>query len=234
MKSHSVSISEIIQINGENCLRIEHAIFQQARAGQYLQAFGTGENELLPILLFPCQSPGQGWIFCGNFPRSWQPGMQLHLRGPRGNGFHLPPLAKKVALTSLDQVHLNRLLPLAFEALENGAEVCILTGTHPSDLPPEIELLPLDELHQIKNWADYLAACLPPAGVAVFQQELEINLGRNDKLQVEVMLDVPVICDEVSACGICAVNTGKGWKLACKDGPVFPLAELMIEDSANG
>jgi hypothetical protein len=34
-------------------------------------------------------------------------------------------------------------------------------------------------------------------------------------------------CAGLAACGVCAVQTRRGWKLACVDGPVFDLKEIM-------
>ena len=34
-------------------------------------------------------------------------------------------------------------------------------------------------------------------------------------------------CGGAAECGICAVPFGRGWKLACKDGPVFELNPLL-------
>jgi NAD(P)H-flavin reductase len=37
----------------------------------------------------------------------------------------------------------------------------------------------------------------------------------------------PMPCGGLAECGVCAVTTRRGWKLACKDGPVFDLGELI-------
>jgi len=37
---------------------------------------------------------------------------------------------------------------------------------------------------------------------------------------------VPMPCGGLGDCGLCAVDLKRGWKLACKDGPVFDLNEL--------
>jgi NAD(P)H-flavin reductase len=34
-------------------------------------------------------------------------------------------------------------------------------------------------------------------------------------------------CGGVADCGACAVETRLGWKLACEDGPVFDLIDLL-------
>lgn len=234
MKTHSVSISGLEQINGEVCIQLKTLPFVVPTAGQFFQAFAAESNDLLPTLLFPCRLAHDELVLCGDIPKSWMPGTELHLRGPRGNGFHLPPLTRRVALTTLDTISLNRLLALADFALANRAEVTLFTGQHLSDLAPEIEVLPLEELSQAKDWADYLAAVLQPGQVNDFRNGLQLNSGKITPLTAEVMLDTPMPCDESSACGACAVYTSRGWRLACKDGPVFALDDLLSEDGSLG
>lgn len=234
MKTHSVIISGLEQINDEVCIQIKTPSFLQPVAGQFFQAFAADPDDLLPILLHPCRISAAELVLCGEIPKSWAPGTELHMRGPRGNGFHLPPLAHRVALTTLDRFSLNRLMPLAETALARNAEVTLFTDLPLSDLAPEIEVLPLDELSQARDWADYLAAVLLPNQVNTFRNGLQLNGGRKTPCTAEVMLEVPMICDETSACGVCAVTTSRGWRLACKDGPVFALDDLHIEDGSLG
>jgi dihydroorotate dehydrogenase electron transfer subunit len=234
MKTHSVKIIGLEQINNEVCVQVKTQPYLQPIAGQFFQAFTADSQDLLPTLLYPCRVSSTELLLCGDIPKSWAPGTDLHLRGPRGNGFHLPPLTRRVALTTLDQCHVNRLLALADAALANRAEVSLFTNQHPSDLAPEIEVLSLDELIQAKDWADYLAAVLPPGQVKTFRNGLQLTAGRKTPFSAEIMLELPMICDESSACGVCAVVTNRGWRLACKDGPVFALDDLVSEDGSLG
>lgn len=234
MKTHSVIISGLEQVNDEVCVQIKPQAFVQPIAGQFFQAFAAESEDLIPTLLHPCRVVATELVLCGDIPKSWAPGTELHLRGPRGNGFHLPPLTRRVALTTLDHFSVNRIMALADSALEKGAEVSLFTNQHLSGLAPEIEVLPLEELYQAKDWADYLAAVLKPNQVSTFRNELKLNAGRKTPFTAEVLLEIPMICDETSACGVCAVYTSRGWRLACKDGPVFALEELLPEDGSLG
>ena len=234
MKIQSVSISGLIQVNDEVCLNISHPTLKEIQPGQFLQVMSAEDGELLPTILYPCGMLGSSRLFSGDLPKSWQPGVEIHFRGPRGNGFHLPPLARRVAFTSLDFTSLNPLLPLADEALNNGAEVTVVSEKCLTNLAAEVEVLPLSELHQIKEWSDYLAAMIPARKITEFQRALEVQIGTNTNSQIEVLVQTPIICDEVSGCGACAVNTSRGWKLACKDGPVFSLDELVLNEGNHG
>ena len=223
MKIQSAIISEMFTINDENCLKLSTQSKFEAKAGQFLQAFGEDSDELLPTLLYPCGTDDHSLLWCGAVPPSWMPGGKLHFKGPRGNSFHLPPLARRVALTCLDEVSINRLLPLADLGLQNGAEVTILSDYPLAGLNPEIELLGLEEMPSIVEWADYMALVMTPRKLAEFGRNLKTNLPA----ACEVMLNTPMVCDENSSCGVCSVLTAKGAKLACKDGPVFSLADLL-------
>lgn len=233
MKTHSTRIISLEQVNGDLCVRINPQPYLHALPGQFFQAFAVGEDALLPTLLYPCRDERDSLLLSGSIPKNWQPGTELHLRGPRGNGFHLPPLARRIALTTLDKVSINRILPLAGIALQSGANVTLFTDTSQSDLAPEVEVLPLEELSGIKEWADAFAAVLQPQELSTLLQKLDFSPGKKIPFEGQIMLDVPMICDEVSTCGLCAVKTSKGWKMVCKDGPVFPLEDLIGLDSSN-
>jgi dihydroorotate dehydrogenase electron transfer subunit len=234
VKTHVTTITGLEQINGEVCVQVITPPFQVPIAGQFFQGFAADSEDLLPTLLYPFQVNSNELILCGDIPKSWMPGTELHMRGPRGNGFHLPPLTRRVALTTLDHFSLNRLMALAEAALANRAEVSLFTNQQLTDLAPEIEVLPLEELHQIQDWADYLAAVLQPGQVNALRRSLQLIPGRKNPFNAEIMLETPKICDESSSCGACSVFTNRGWRLACKDGPVFALDDLPGEDGSLG
>ncbi len=234
MKTHLATITEMMMLNGEACLRFDQSLFDVIRPGQFLQIFDPAAITLLPKLLYPCGSDASRPLFCGEVDHQWQPGTTLHIRGPRGNGFHLPPLARNVALAAFGINGANRLLPLARVALQVGAAVSMVTDREMVDLPAEIELLPLTELGNLKTWADYAAFILPPEQIEPTRQALQFTPGRSSVCEVEIQVDVPMICDEHSNCGVCGIQTTRGWRLACKDGPVFALETLAVGESAHG
>jgi hypothetical protein len=234
VKTHTVTITGLEQINDEVCVQIKTQSFLQPIAGQFFQVFSVDSDDLLPSLLYPCRVSANELVLCGDIPKSWTPGIELHLRGPRGNGFHIPPLTRRVALTTLDQLSINRLLTLADQALSNRIEVTLFTNQQLSNLAPEIEILPLEELNQVRDWSDYLAAVLLPREVNTFRNGVQLNGSRKTPCMAEIMLEIPMICDESSACGVCSVYTNRGWRLACKDGPVFALDDLPEEGGNLG
>jgi len=232
MKTQQVAIDSLVQVNNEICLHLSLTSIPMVGPGQYFQVCDAEDDLLLPGVLHVCRVEGNSVLLCGETHKYWLPGTELHLRGPKGNGFHLPPLAKRVALTTLDRSSLNPLMPVANLALQMGAEVTLLTNRPLTDLPAEIEVLALDELETVKGWADYLAAVSTCENLPALQRKMQVSSG--NKPLVEVLIDTPMICAESSACGACAVQTRKGWRLACKDGPVFKLDDLALEEGAHG
>jgi len=43
----------------------------------------------------------------------------------------------------------------------------------------------------------------------------------------QVLVRTAMPCRGLGECSVCSVETTQGWKLACQEGPVFPLEELI-------
>ena len=84
--------------------------------GQYLLA-GDGSDSALPAPLFHTDFAQQGFIAAAPIPDSWNPGLELQLRGPLGHGFRLPLSVRKVGLIAFDlsPTRLRGLTSLALE-----------------------------------------------------------------------------------------------------------------------
>jgi hypothetical protein len=90
-------------------------------------------------------------------------------------------------------------------------------------LPSEIEIHRLSAAEEGIRWADFLA--------------LDLEIERLERLaQIlpwpacpgEVLVFTPMPCAGIAACGACAVPVARrSWRLACQDGPVFGLDELL-------
>lgn len=196
-------------------------------AGQYLLAYLPGDRLTpFPIPLFPAGDAGEdGWLAAPPLPDHWQPGDRLRLRGPLGNGFDLPPAARRVALVAFESSP-ARLLPLADMALKQGAAVALYTDRIPGGLSPAVEVSPLAALPEILDWADWFAADLPLDQLSPLRKLLGLSNGGLPGMTAQVLLTVPMPCGGTGECGACAVHTREGYQLACKDGPVFDLNDL--------
>lgn len=194
--------------------------------GRYLLAHAPAQEGALPEAVFSAGAIPGGFLAAAPLPRGWGPGTGLSLRGPLGRGFLLPAGARRVALAALGQ-GVARLRPLLDAALEGGAEVALVSASGGLDLPAAVEVHPPSALPEIAAWADYLAVDLPRAALPRLAGWLGLDSGARAAASAQVLVGADMPCGGLAECGVCAVRTRRGWKPACKDGPVFPLAELL-------
>jgi NAD(P)H-flavin reductase len=195
--------------------------------GQYLLA--SAENDPSAALASPIFQAGPapaGFIIApapqASSQTAWIPGQMLNLRGPFGHGFNLPNSARRIALIDYagNSARLLALLPFA---LAQKAAVTLLSDNPPAGLPNLIEISPLAALSEIAAWADFLAIDLPRADLESLLPLLRDQLKHG---YAQALIGTPLPCAGVARCGVCSVRTRKGYRLACKDGPVFDLNEL--------
>jgi dihydroorotate dehydrogenase electron transfer subunit len=224
--------AEIIEIRMEAGSRLSGRIWVtppvRVEPGQYLLAQPQNECSVLPQALFVRGGDGSEIELAAPLPPSWPVGTRLSLRGPLGSGFHLPPGARKVALAALDGCP-QRLLPLVQRTLKQGGDVALYCSKDlPDHLPLAVEVLPLTQLPQAPAWADYLALDVPLALLPDLPARMGLTQGQRCPCPAEALVQVPIPCGGMAACGVCAVRTTQGWRLACKDGPVFNL-DILLE-----
>jgi hypothetical protein len=210
--------------------------------GQYLLAQPLdrgpfGPPEPLPTVLFPARTyplARSGEIAPGELelapplPAHWTAGTRLVVRGPLGRGFSLPPNARRVALVGLGPFA-HRLLALAEQALVQGAGVAFYTPNArglPAGLPPEVEIQSLESLGDALGWADYMAFDLLPGALPSLRKRFGLAPHTPLPVPAQVLVQVPMPCGGQAECGLCAVDQPRGWKMACKDGPVFDWHDL--------
>jgi NAD(P)H-flavin reductase len=188
--------------------------------GQYLMADAPAiPYAPLPVPVFSAESAAGGFLTAPPFPRAWIPGTSLNLRGPLGRGFCLPPAARTVALVVLGESP-HRLVALIEPALAQGAAITLICDVLPSGLPVEVEIMPVTSLAEIVRWADYIAIDIPRSEV---QSLSELFQTSQISSHAQILLSAPMPCGGRGDCGVCAVNVKRGYKLICKEGPVFDL-----------
>jgi hypothetical protein len=229
-------IIQVLQIdeNGERASRIDCPDALIPAPGKYILAYSIDEPDSVlgkPLFAvgFPRRMDGTTPYLLGPVPLSWVPGTRLHLQGPYGRGFHLPPSCRRIALAAFGE-SCTRILPLIPEAIESGADVALFTqrGIPESiSLPTVVEINPLSALPEALSWANFLAIDVAPGMLPNLRSSL--RLGPHDCIPcpTQVLITIPMPCGTVAECGACAVKTKKpGYKLVCKDGPVFPINQL--------
>ena len=229
---------ELIELYLENGLTGGRLLCPQSlmpAPGQYLLAHDPASDSSLPAPVFSAGSISGGFLVAPPIPETWRPGTSLSLRGPLGNGFFLPASARRVALVSLGETS-ARLKPLLAASLEQEASVVLVSDLDLTDLPPEVEIQPLSSLAEIAQWADYVALDVPRKFLLGLREKLGFSgharvrfarPGPRRAEEAQILVVTPVSCGGMGACGVCSVIVRRGWKMACKDGPVFDLNELI-------
>ena len=226
MKTYSVLIRQVSPFGQELSHRGLSLPAGCGSTWSVLPGFCTGTAQILPVSLFPCGELPDGLNLCGKSPPFWQTGDTLLLQGPCGQGFIESLKVRKLAIHAVEPALESRLHLVAVQALQRGADVAWVSDNLSVELPPQVEVLKSTDFMDAVAWSDACAVALLIGRIADFQHSNPFKPGETAK--VEVLLDTPLICGN-SHCGVCAVETTKGWKLACKDGPVFRLEDLPRE-----
>ncbi|HEY9527112.1 MAG TPA: hypothetical protein VIR02_08535 [Anaerolineales bacterium] len=192
--------------------------------GQYLLA-SDGTDSPLPVPLFYTDSAPQGFVAVTPAASKWMPGLELDLRGPLGRGFSLSLAARRVGLVAFDDSP-ARLRGLIRPALKQDAAVVLVSSSAPDHLPDDVEVQPLSTLSDILAWADYVAFDVSRENLHQLREQVGKQNQLVSRMAVQVLIRTPVPCGGIAECGVCAVTLKSGWKLACKDGPVFDWGEL--------
>ena len=201
------------------------------RAGQYLQVHDPADpEEVLPSQAFPVGPPeldrrsGESQLAVSVPLRAaWQPGTELELRGPLGQGFKLPRQLRRLALVALGSGP-GRLLPLVSEAARR-LQIVLFAASEPANLSLEVEVQPFKALNEGLAWADFLALDVPVDRLDELPSLLEADTTRPPAGQALVHVTMP--CGGLADCGLCTVQARRGTRLVCKQGPVFSLDELL-------
>jgi len=194
--------------------------------GQYLLAYDPASASPLPATVFSAGSMPGGFVAAPPIPEAWRPGNTLSLRGPLGRGFALPASARRVALVALGETF-ARLKPLMAAGLEQEASVVLASHLELTDLPPEVEIQPLSGLAEIVRWADFFALDVPRESLPGASKMLGFGGQFQVGCEAQALVVTSMPCGGMGDCGVCAVKVKSGWKMTCKDGPVFDLKELI-------
>ena len=106
--------------------------------------------------------------------------------------------------------------------------MALVAESTPAGIPLSVEVLARAALPEAARWTDYAALDIP-------REQIESVLASqpvSDSLHLlsgyaQVFIETPVPCGGLAECGVCTVSTRNGIRLACKDGPVFGLTEIL-------
>jgi Iron-sulfur cluster binding domain of dihydroorotate dehydrogenase B len=195
--------------------------------GQYL--IGRAIDDVDAVLgtpLFTAGLDSDGFLAAPPLPSTWVPGTRLELRGPTGHGLRMPDRAFHLALIALGETP-SRLLPFATQVLNRSeTSVALFTDASLPWLPAALEVQSLQNIPEALAWADFLAIDIPLKSLADLRPVLGLGAGERLPCPGELLIETPMPCGALADCGACAVPGRRGWKLACKDGPVFDINEI--------
>ncbi|MFH0847219.1 MAG: dihydroorotate dehydrogenase electron transfer subunit [Chloroflexota bacterium] len=229
------------------------AIAESAQAGQFVLV-QTGENFLpRPVsihqkkdsqiaLLIRVTGSGMEWLSVRSV------GEAIRLTGTLGNGFSIKPNAKNLLLVA-GGMGIAPLIFLAKQAVNKGLSVTLLYGTvntnrYPDRMvPSQIKVIAATEdgsvgqkglvtslIPDYIDKADQVFACGP---LAMYKDlaKRKTELLKNKPCQIS--LEMRMACGH-GVCYGCTIETKKGLKQVCKDGPVFELddVENLLKDDA--
>ena len=224
MKQGTGELTELYLEHGQTGARLRCVQNLIPAPGQYLLTHDPASDAPLPAPIFNAGTVPGGFLAAPPIPSAWMPGTTLNIRGPLGNGFSMPASARRVALAALGETpaRLNSLLDAAL----TQAAVVLLTDSDITDLPTDVEVQPLLALTEVVAWADYLAVDVERESLP----KLWTLLGGWEQAralkEAQALIVTPVPCGCMADCGVCTVNVRHGWKMTCKDGPVFDLRDL--------
>jgi dihydroorotate dehydrogenase electron transfer subunit len=179
------------------------------------------------------------YAFLSNLPV----GATVDVLGPLGKGWQIDEKVRTLALIGTADTA-PALFSLAHNATSKGVAVTVLLGVLSRDDAPPPFLLPaaaeynvaqskafasaaislLDD--QLLRWADMLAIALPHEYWAKVAQRVNNVRIRWSRGFAQVAVLPPLACF-AGVCGVCSVETQHTVRLACIDGPVFDLQDLV-------
>jgi NAD(P)H-flavin reductase len=227
MRLHKGRVKEIrLDADGQPVAWIECPFGAIPAAGQYVRAHNIDEDQaVLSAWLFPGEINAGGFLTLPPIPESWVLGAHLELWGPLGKGFKLPERLGRMALAAFGDT-MARLLPLIDIGMQLDCSVTLFTDVPQVHLHSSLEVYPLSLLPEALDWPQFLALDVPVECFPRLRAGLGLEPGQDPYCPAQVLVYTQMPCAGLADCGICAVSARRGWKLACKDGPVFDLDQL--------
>jgi dihydroorotate dehydrogenase electron transfer subunit len=187
-------------------------------------------------LLFTVTGRGTAWL------ARRRPGDDVRLFGPLGHGYSVRAGARNLLLVA-GGIGIAPLVWFADERIGRGDNVTLLLGARTADqlypaalLPPEVEVVACTDdgtaghqalvselLPEYLLWADQVFACGPTPMFRALANELRRSSWRKP---VQALLEERMACG-TGICYSCAVETRRGIRLVCKDGPCFELRDVF-------
>ncbi len=220
-----------------NVLPRERSVYDPVLRRPFSVYNAAPEEGLMTILVRP-YGRGANWIVERGV------GMEIDILGLLGNTFEVSPKSTHLLMVG-GGVGAAPLLMLAREAVAQGKSVTYLLGAanapallDAAEFPDEVEYVVATEdgsagyhgfvtdlVPEYLQWADQVFACGPgPMFQSLRNVILHHRMGKRPSVQVSV--ERTMACG-VGACLGCMVETRRGMKTSCVEGPVFDMEALV-------
>ena len=190
-------------------------------------------------ILYDVVGRGTAWL------AARQPGDAVYCWGPLGHGYSVRRTARQLLLVA-GGIGVAPLVWLADEAVAQGKSVTLVLGGRTSEqvfpaslLPHEVEVvvttedgslgrkgLATEAFVEHLDWCDQAFACGPNAMFQAMADAIRTPARTPMRRSIQVLLEERMGCG-TGICYGCAVETRKGMRLVCKDGPMFELREVF-------
>lgn len=204
------------------------------------RARGAGEPDSLELLVF---TGGRG---AGRLVEA-RPGEPFAALGPLGSGYQLGGRVSRALLLAVGH-GIAPIVALAEAALARGVAVTMLVGANSTDQLLPLPYLPTDAeiavatadgsrghhgavtdlVPEYLEWADGIYAYAPEPVYVALREALRAYRGARTLPPVQVAIERGMACG-VGVCLGCVVQTKGGLKTVCRDGPVFPLEQVVLD-----
>ena len=232
---------------GDFPLRRPFSIHQVGNDNVIAGSDGIGTKQSQVAILFKVTGKGTLWL------SRQKPGQKIDILGPLGKGFTIAPKSKNLLLVA-GGIGLAPLVLLMQQAssqhqitLIHGASTVAQLYSNSRKLSTinyqRVHFIPVTEdgsagqrgkatdiLPNFLDWADQVYACGP---VGMYKAMTQMSSrAKTSKLKLEkcqVSLEVRMGCG-FGACYGCTINTRKGLRQVCRDGPVFELDDIIWQE----
>jgi dihydroorotate dehydrogenase electron transfer subunit len=237
---------------GDFTLRRPFSIHQVGNTNVIASPNAIGTKQSQVAILFRVTGKGTRWL------SQRKAGQKIDILGPLGKGFAIAPKSRNLLLVA-GGIGLAPLVFLMQQA-SSRQRITLIGGAttaaqlHPffsagkkrtklSPLPKGVQFVPVTEdgsmgqtgmatdiLPDFLDWADQVYAC-GPVGMYKAMTQMSRRAKRN-KLKLkkcQVSLEVRMGCG-FGACYGCTIDTKKGLRQVCRDGPVFELDDIIWQE----
>jgi dihydroorotate dehydrogenase electron transfer subunit len=156
-------------------------------------------------------------------------GVELDLLAPLGNAIEFDANVRRVLLLG-ESTRIVQLIALAHAAITQAREVVLVhrgTNAFPAHLlAPEIEYRTDDPFSaELIAWADAIVASGTTEMYRALGEAIRVARYRLEPGFARVFVDAPMPCS-TGVCYVCAVETSRGVRRVCTEGPAFDLSEF--------